>query len=226
MGKFFDALEDHHREFIAKQKIYFVATSSLKQGTRVNVSPKGHETLRVIGNKAFHLDLTGSGAETAAHVAENGRVTFMLCAFDGAPNIIRLWCNAKVVLAPNAEEFDQLVKTVFPDWVGHKGLRSIVVADIMQVGSSCGYAVPFFDFVKQRDTLVSWANKKTDEEIQQYWVDRNSKTIDGLSNLGSEGFDASARHAAKWILPSLQQLLAWSSLVAVGVVIGQRLKAM
>ncbi|KAJ3065317.1 hypothetical protein HDU99_004200, partial [Rhizoclosmatium hyalinum] len=217
MGKFFDALEPNHRDFIAKQKIYFVATSSLRQDTRVNVSPKGHESLQVDGNQVFHLDLTGSGAETIAHVTENGRLTVMLCAFEGAPNIMRLWCKARVVLA-KTPEFETLMQKYYPSWIGQQGLRSIIVGDIFQVGTSCGYAVPYFDYVKPRDTLINWANKKTDAEMEEYWCTRNATSIDGLPNLGANGFDDAQRNWRRK-LPSIQQTVLYTALVATGVAI-------
>ncbi|KAI9348107.1 pyridoxamine 5''-phosphate oxidase [Obelidium mucronatum] len=212
MGKFFDTLEPHHYDFIEKQRMYFLASSSFKENTRVNVSPKGYESLRVVDNKVYHLDLTGSGAETIAHLTENGRVTVMLCAFEGPPNIMRLWCKARIVLAKDAE-FEDLMHDFFPSWIGQQGIRSILVGDIFQVGTSCGYAVPYYDYVKQRDTLVSHWKKKSDQEMEQYWVDRNSKSIDGLPNLGSKALKNVS-------LPFLGQIITWTSLLAVGFLIG------
>ncbi|KAJ3076236.1 argininosuccinate lyase [Podochytrium sp. JEL0797] len=221
MGKHFDALEQHHRDFITNQHIYFLATASLSPHSRINVSPKGHESLRVIANRAFHLDLTGSAAETVAHVTENGRITVMMCAFEGAPNILRLWCKARVVLPNDQPEFASLMQDLYPSWIDQKGVRSIIVMDILKVGTSCGYAVPYFDFVKPRETLVNWASKKSDDEIVAYWAEKNALSIDGVPNLGTPGFQAVVGRK-KWI-PSLGQIGAYSAMLVIGIAIGMKL---
>jgi hypothetical protein len=176
MGKVVDAITDELQTFIRKQHIFFVATAPLGEEGHVNISPKGMDSFRILSpHKVAYLDLTGSGNETSAHLLENGRITFMFCAFEGAPNILRLYGQGQVIL-PEQDEWQELSThfTLYP------GTRQIIVADITRVQTSCGYAVPFYEYVGERAALLKWAEKKGDEGIQTYWQEKNLTSIDAL----------------------------------------------
>ena len=173
MGKRFPELSDVFTDFIQNQQVFFVGTAA--PDGRVNVSPKGMDTLRVLGkNRVVWLNLTGSGNETAAHLLENDRMTLMFCAFEGPPMILRLFGQAQVI-HPRDSKWDELF-SLFPSI---PGARQIFDLDIDLVQSSCGMAVPYFDFNEERDQLKKWAEKKGDEGIKEYWQDRNQESIDG-----------------------------------------------
>ncbi|TGD71383.1 pyridoxamine 5'-phosphate oxidase family protein [Mangrovimicrobium sediminis] len=173
MAQQYRALEDKHIEFIARQQMYFVGSAGAEGF--VNVSPKGMDSLRVLGpNRVAWLNLTGSGNETAAHVLENGRMTVMFCSYDAAPLILRLYGKAEVVY-PRHERWDELAQH-FP---AHAGARQFFDLDVAMVQTSCGYAVPRYEFVEQRPTLVQWAEKHGAEGVMQYWQDKNRVSLDG-----------------------------------------------
>lgn len=174
MAKHFSALEDEHRDFIERQKIFFVA-SAAPEG-RVNLSPKGMDSLRVFSsNRVAYLDLTGSGNETSAHVGVCGRMTMMFCAFEGAPLILRLYGKG-AILRRGTESYASLV----PHFEEFTGARQIVQLDIDLVQTSCGYAVPFFDFREDRPNLVRWAENKGPDGLETYRKEKNTRSIDGL----------------------------------------------
>lgn len=176
MAKFYESIDERLREFIAAQHIFFVASAPLSGDGHVNLSPKGHDCFRVLGpNRVAYLDLTGSGSETSAHVRENGRITFMFCAFEGPANIVRLFGMGRVVL-PGDDEWDALV-ALFPPRIG---TRQIVTADIHKVQTSCGFAVPFMDYVGERDTLEKWAENRGPDGLAAYWCEKNTTSMDGL----------------------------------------------
>lgn len=173
MAKFFDEISPKLEEFIGKQKMFFVGTAGAEG--RVNVSPKGADAFRVLGpNKVAWLNLTGSGNESSAHVQQNGRMTIMFCAFEGAANILRLYGEAQVVHRLD-EEWAEL-SGLFPE---HRGSRQVFVQTVDLVQTSCGYSVPFYDYKEDRDVLDKWTDRKSDEEIEGYWREKNAKTIDG-----------------------------------------------
>lgn len=173
MGKRYTEIGDERREFIERQKIFFVGTASCDG--QVNVSPKGMDTLRVLGdNRVVWLNLTGSGNETAAHLLENGRMTLMFCAFEGAPIILRLFGHARV-LHPRDAEWDKLV-ALFPPI---PGARQLLDMDVDLVQTSCGMGVPYFDFRGERDDLKGWAARKGEQGLQDFWEGRNQVSIDG-----------------------------------------------
>ena len=164
------------RDFIAVQKMFFVATAPLDAGGHVNLSPKGLDCLRVLSEKCVaYLDLTGSGNETSAHTDENGRITLMFCAFEGPPMILRIYGKGRTVL-PGSSEWPELSAKfeLFP------GTRQIIVTEIDQVMTSCGFAVPLYDFVGHRDTLIQYAEKKGDAGLMEYRRQKNVLSIDGL----------------------------------------------
>ncbi|HEX2086874.1 MAG TPA: pyridoxamine 5'-phosphate oxidase family protein [Solirubrobacteraceae bacterium] len=153
MARQFDAIDDRLREWIARQTMFFVATAPLSPDGHVNVSPKGPiGTLRVLGpHRVAYLDYSGSGAETVAHVRENGRIVVMLCAFKGPPRIVRLHGRGEVVLA-GEERFDALVADCAFDELTEvpEARRSVVVVDVDRVSDSCGYGVPLMSFEGHR----------------------------------------------------------------------------
>lgn len=176
MGKQFDALKPEHEQFIAKQHIFFVGSAPLSADGHVNLSPKGHDVLRILSpNRVAYLDLTGSGNETSAHLMENGRLTIMFCAFEGAPNIMRLYGKGTVVL-PDTREWDEL----YPLFPPLPGARQIIVLDFDLVQTSCGFAVPFMNYEGERETLQRWAAQKGEEGLKHYVAEKNSASIDGM----------------------------------------------
>lgn len=176
MGKVFDHITDDIRSFILKQHLFFVATAPLNADGHVNVSPKGMDCFRFLGeNRVGYLDLTGSGNETSAHITENERITFMFCAFEGSPNIVRLYGTGQTIL-PASAEWDTLIGH-FPDYVG---TRQIITADIHRTSTSCGYAVPFFEYQGERETLTKYWEAKGEQALPGYQREKNSTSIDGL----------------------------------------------
>ncbi|VAX11854.1 hypothetical protein MNBD_GAMMA26-2580 [hydrothermal vent metagenome] len=173
MGKKYPSISKAHQAFIKQQKIFFVATAP-NEG-RINLSPKDVDSLHVQnGNKVLWLNLTGSGNETAAHLLEDSRITIMLCAFDGAPKILRLYGSARAI-HPRDDEWSDMLDH-FPTT---SGARQIIEMDVEMVHSSCGFGVPLYDFVGHRDTLAKWITNKGEAGITQYWQDRNTESLDG-----------------------------------------------
>ena len=173
MGTQYDNLSDAHISFIRSQHIFFVGSAA--QDGRVNISPKGMDSLRVMdANRIIWRNLTGSGNETAGHLAEVNRITLMWCGFEKVPMILRAYGTART-LYPRDTEFDALNA----DFPPSHGARQIYDVTIEMVQESCGYAVPFMDYAGDRDVLKNWAEKQGSEEIQTYWKDRNQTTIDG-----------------------------------------------
>jgi len=174
MAKFFDKIDDKIRKFIGKQKIFF--TASAPESGRINLSPKGIDTFRVLNeNTVCYLDLTGSGNETAAHLAENGRLTIMMCSFSGAPLILRLYGRGEVVHR-NSENWKELAAN-FDDFAG---TRQIIVLHVESLQTSCGFAIPLYEFKEDRTMLIDWAENKGEDGIEKYWRDKNQTSIDGL----------------------------------------------
>ncbi|BAY15792.1 pyridoxamine 5'-phosphate oxidase-related FMN-binding protein [Anabaenopsis circularis NIES-21] len=176
MAKLFDSITEELQEFIAAQNLFFVGTAPLSATGHVNLSPKGLDCLRILSpHKVAYLDLTGSGNETSAHLQENGRITFMFCAFTEPARILRLYGQGHVIL-PSYPDWDS-VYSVFPPL---PGTRQIIVADIEIVQSSCGFGVPLYEYQGQRQTLVNWAAKKGEQGVREYQQQKNSISIDGL----------------------------------------------
>lgn len=176
MAKLYPEIIDQLSEFMAAQSVFFVASAPLSPEGHVNLSPKGLDTFRVLGpNRVAYLDLTGSGNETAAHLGENGRITFMFCAFEGRPRILRLFGRGHAVL-PGSDDWADLVET-FPEM---PGVRQIIVADIHRVHTSCGYGVPRLGPPQERDQLTRWAERKGEEGLAEYRREKNTSSIDGI----------------------------------------------
>jgi hypothetical protein len=173
MGKLYKQLTDELADFIRRQKIFFVGTAACDG--RVNISPKGMDTLRVVAeDRVVWLNLTGSGNETAAHLRENDRITLMFCALEGDPLILRLYGHARI-FHPYDAEWDSLLP-LFPPI---PGARQIVDVSVDMAQTSCGFGVPLFEFRAGRDHLEKWAVKKGPEDIRQYWAEKNQTSLDG-----------------------------------------------
>lgn len=175
MAQFYPALTPDLREFIARQHMFFTA-SAPRDGGRVNLSPKGMDTFRVLSDDVVaYLDLTGSGNETAAHLLENGRITLMFCAFQDKPVILRLYGTGKAIHPRDA---------AWRELIGHfhelPGQRQIIRVRIESAQTSCGFAVPLYVFEGHRDLLTKWAAKKGDDGLREYWAKKNTQSIDGL----------------------------------------------
>ena len=175
MAKFSDELNPSMLAFIREQKLFFTATAP-STGGRINLSPKGMDTFRILNNKnVAYLDLTGSGNETSAHVKDNGRMTIMFCSFTDKPLILRLYGKGEIITPQHL------------DWKMHlshfnllPGTRQIILLHIESVQSSCGFSIPYFKYEGERDDLLQWSNKKGEDGIRQYWQDKNQKSIDNL----------------------------------------------
>lgn len=176
MGKFHDSIKSAHHDFIKQQHVFFVATAPLSQQGRVNLSPKGLDSFRVLdSNKVAYLDLISSGNETSAHTLENGRITLMFCSFDETPNILRLYGKGFTVL-PETQAWE----TYAPHFTVYPSTRQIIVVNVDLVQTSCGFGVPMFEFVGNRDIHFQWAEKKGKEGLNEYIKTNNLKSLDGL----------------------------------------------
>ena len=173
MGKKFTEISEAHRGFIEEQRIFFVATAAAEG--RVNLSPKGLDTLRLTGpNRVLWLNLTGSGNETAAHLLETGRMTLMFCAFQGDPRILRLYGWAEAY-HPEDGAWNELLG-IFPIL---PGARQIIDMRVDLVHTSCGFGVPLFDYRGDRGDLNAWAERRGEDGVAEYWNAKNSLSIDG-----------------------------------------------
>src|SRR5687767_12699102 len=156
MGKVYAEIDAALQDFIRAQHVFFVATAPLSAAAHINLSPKGLDTLRVLGPRTVvYLDYIGSGAETIAHLRENGRIVVMLCAFQGPPRILRLYGRGEA-LEPQDREFNRLRGLFPPEPAG----RAIVRISITRIADSCGYGVPLFSFEGDRSQLSDWASRK------------------------------------------------------------------
>jgi hypothetical protein len=174
MAKQFKQITDDHRSFIEAQHMFFCGTAA--DIGRVNISPKGMDSLRVMGpNRIVWRNLTGSGNETAAHLTRMNRMTLMWCGFETRPMIMRAYGTART-LHPRDAAFEAL-NALFPPSVGARQIYDMTV-ELMQ--TSCGYAVPFYDHQGPREVLQDWTAQKGPDGIAAYWQDRNRHTIDGL----------------------------------------------
>jgi hypothetical protein len=183
MGRVYDSISDPLQSFIAEQPMFFVATAPLAGDGHVNLSPKGMDTLRVVDPTTIaYVDLVGSGAETIAHLRENGRITIMWNSFSDKPRILRAYGRGAPVL-PGDERFADLA-TLFP---AYRALRSVIRIDVDRVADSCGFGVPQMDLVGQRSRLIEWGDHRTDDQLEAYKRDKNAVSIDGLPALPMDG---------------------------------------
>lgn len=177
MAKDFPALTPHHRAFIATQHMFF--TASAAAGTRINISPRSTDCLRVLGDNAVvYLDRTGSGNETAAHMKADGRLTIMFCAVEGPPLILRLYGHGRAIRR-GGDEYAGLLAEHFAG-AEPLGARQMMRLDFDLVKTSCGYGVPFYDYRGERETMDKWASAKGTDGIEAYWREKNVESIDGL----------------------------------------------
>jgi hypothetical protein len=176
MGRIYEEISSELVEWIGRQKMFFVGTSPLSESGSVNISPKGYDTFRIVDSQTVaYLDLTGSGAETIAHLRENGRITFMWCSFEGPPRIVRIHARGRVVSTDDAQ-FHGVFNEI-------PGARSIVVASAERISDSCGYSVPVMRFEEERSRLKEWADNKSEQQLIDYRHEKNSTSIDGLPAL-------------------------------------------
>lgn len=182
MAKYFECITEELQAFIAAQQMFFVGSAPLSPTGHVNLSPKGLDCFRILSpHRVGYLDLTGSGNETSAHLQENGRITFMFCAFTEPARILRLYGKGYVIL-PNSTDWD----STYSLFTQLPGTRQIIVADIEIVQTSCGFGVPLYEYQGQRQILVDWASKKGQEGVRQYQQKKNRISIDGLPTPLSE----------------------------------------
>ncbi len=176
MGKFTTSISPAHQSFIEKQHIFFVSTAPLSATGHINLSPKGLDCFKVLSpGKVAYMDLISSGNETSAHTLENGRITFMFCSFETAPNILRLYGKGTTIL-PGSSEWSALA----PHFNIHPSTRQIIVADIELVQTSCGFGVPLFSYEGERTIHFEWAEKKGAEGLKEYVQEKNLVSLDGL----------------------------------------------
>jgi hypothetical protein len=177
MGKVYAEIEGDIRTFIEAQRMFFVATAP-STGGHVNLSPKGLDTLRVIdGRTLVYLDHTGSGAETIAHLKDNGRIVLMMCAFDGPPKIVRLHGRGETI-EPQHDEYAGL-RSLFPPGEA----RSVIRVHVERISDSCGFGVPLYRFQGHRTQLQAWAERKGADGLIEYQTKNNRESIDGLPAL-------------------------------------------
>jgi hypothetical protein len=177
MGKHFPSMTPAHRDFIARQRIFFTASATAT--SRVNISPRPTDVLRLLDERtALYLDLTGSGSETAAHLRVDGRITLMFCALDEPPSILRLYGRGTSV-PRGSSDYAALLASAFGS-EEPLGARQIVRIDIDLVQTSCGYGVPLFEYVGERETLHRWAERKGDAGLEEYRRLKNARSLDGL----------------------------------------------
>ena len=179
MGKIYEAITPEIETWLAKQKIFFVATAPLSAEGHINCSPKGLDSFRIIdGNTVAYQDLTGSGVETIAHLQENGRIVIMFCAFDGPPKIIRFHGTGEVITSGD-EGFEEL-NAKFPE---RMGTRAYIKVNVTRISDSCGYSIPLYEFKQDRDVMDKWVVNKGPQGLVEYRALKNKESIDGLDAL-------------------------------------------
>mmetsp|Transcript_17146 Transcript_17146/g.28491 ORF Transcript_17146/g.28491 Transcript_17146/m.28491 type:complete len:189 (+) Transcript_17146:107-673(+) len=180
----FDNITPELQEWLEQQKLFFVGTAPLSGDGHVNLSPKGHDCFRILDNQTvcYNMDMSGSGNETSAHIAENGRITLMWCGLEGPPRILRLYGQGEVILKGSGDKWNQLAGK-FPEVL--PGTRQIIVNHVDRVQTSCGYAVPYYEYKEDREVLKKFfkVKEKQAEGCEEYWRKKNMKSIDGLTTL-------------------------------------------
>jgi predicted pyridoxine 5'-phosphate oxidase superfamily flavin-nucleotide-binding protein len=192
MGKIFDRIDEHQRDWIARQRLFFTGTAPLDGEGHVNVSPKGPMgTFRVLDDHTVaYLDMVGSGAETIAHLRENGRIVVMLCAFEGPPRILRLHGTGEIVEAADERFAPLFEQAAFESDEIAAVRRAIVIVHVTRIADSCGYGVPLMNYEGERPHAPAWAEKKLrvggEAEIEKYKAAKNAVSIDGLPALDAD----------------------------------------
>jgi hypothetical protein len=180
MAKLYDSLEDV-RDFLLAQHLFFVGTAPLSPSGHVNLSPKGLDSFRILGEREVaYLDYPGSGVETIAHLRDNGRIVLMFCSFAGPPKIVRLWGRGHAV-EPSDREFSDTIRHFEPRAI----VRSVIRVRVERIGDSCGYGVPRYQYIGERQQLIRWADRKGEEGVRVYQRKKNQRSIDGLPGLPS-----------------------------------------
>jgi hypothetical protein len=183
MSKTHQDIDSNLALWIREQHMFFVATAPLAGQGHINCSPKGGSTFVILDSVTVaYQDLTGSGIETIAHLKENGRIVIMFCAFKGAPKIVRLHGQGEVLTAGH-QDFAALAAK-FPE---NPGTRAVIRVKVDRVSDSCGMAVPFYNYMEDRDALDKWARTKGEAGVKEYRQSKNTQSIDGLEGLVGEG---------------------------------------
>ena len=198
MAKVYERIDDRWRAWMARQPMFFVGTAPLAGDGHVNVSPKGPiGTFRVIDDHTVaYLDVMGSGAETIAHLRENGRIVVMFCAFDGPPKIVRLHGRGEVVQFGDPR-FEELVASLdFDEPSVSVSRRAVILVHVDRIADSCGYGVPLMDYVGEREHQDKSSLKRLRvggvEAFSDYQREKNSSSIDGLPAVDVDGVPAEA----------------------------------
>ncbi|PYC66382.1 pyridoxamine 5'-phosphate oxidase [Micromonospora arborensis] len=180
MGKVYPEIDGRLRDFIVGQPVFFVATAPSGAEGHVNVSPKGMRgTFVLLGpHRVAYLDYHGSGAETIAHLRDNGRITLMFCAFDGPPKIVRLQGRGSSVAVTEETFADRIAE--FPAPPDVHAVRAVITVEVDRISDSCGYGVPLMDFRADRDLLLTAHSRRTADDLAIYRATRNAASIDGL----------------------------------------------
>jgi hypothetical protein len=179
MGKVLEHITDELIEWVGQQQMFFVASAPRSDDGHINCSPKGIDSFRILGpHRVAYQDLTGSGVETIAHLRENGRILIMFCAFAGGPRIVRFH-GTGTFHRPGEAGFDDLSPRFHP----HPGTRAIVDISVTRVSTSCGYSVPEYHYLGQRDVLDKWTDAKGPDGLNAYRAKKNAHSIDGLPGL-------------------------------------------
>ena len=176
MARVLEEIDDTIRAFIESQQMFFVASAPLAGDGHVNMSPKGLEAFRILSPRRIaYLDHIGSGAETIAHLRENGRLVVMFCAFAGPPKIVRIH-GLGAVLSPEDDEFRALRPLFGPA----PPVRAIITLDVERLSHSCGFGVPLYEYQGQRTNLTDWASRKGEAALRLYQAEKNALSVDGL----------------------------------------------
>lgn len=180
MGRTYEGISPELTAWLGEQRLFFVATAPLAAEGHVNCSPKGLDAFRVLAPRSVaYLDLTGSGIETVAHLRENGRVVLMFCAFHGPPKIVRLHGRGTVIMPADPAFAD--LRPHFRD--DATGVRAIVHVDVTRISDSCGFGVPEFEFVRDREQLTKYHVAKGEEGLETYRQTKNAASVDGLRGI-------------------------------------------
>ena len=179
MGKVYEQIDDRLSAWIAEQPMFFVATAPLSAEGHVNVSPRGHDTLSVLGpHRIGWIDYTGSGVETIGHLQENCRICVMFCAFTNRPRIVRIHGRGRVAYQGDSEFVDLVSRHP-----AHPSTRAAIIVDVTRISDACGFGVPVMALVGERDLLAAFADKRGPDGMAEYRAERNAVTIDGMPGI-------------------------------------------